>query len=140
MIQTIEISNLKELQNAARSFIKMAGGKRKFAFYGPMGSGKTTFIKAICRELGATGLVTSPTFSLVNEYPLENGDLIYHFDLYRINTLGELYDLGYEEYFYSDNYVFIEWAEKAESLLPDPITRVTLNELGNDKRLISVVL
>jgi len=140
MTFTIEINSLKELSQAARNFINLTRGKRKFAFYGPMGSGKTTFIKAVCKELGATGLVTSPTFSLVNEYPLENGEPIYHFDLYRINSIVELYDLGYEEYYYGNNYLFIEWAEKAEALLPDPVTRVTIRETDHNKRLISVVL
>ena len=137
-MNTIEINSLRDLKSAARNFITITRGKRKFAFYGPMGSGKTTLIKAICSELGANSLVTSPTFSLVNEYNLNNGEVLYHFDLYRINSLEELYDLGYEEYFFSDNYVFIEWAEKAESLLPDPITRVTLQELNPDRRLITI--
>jgi tRNA threonylcarbamoyladenosine biosynthesis protein TsaE len=139
-MKTLEINSLKELQQAARSFIELTRGKRKFAFYGPMGSGKTTLIKAICKELGASSLVTSPTFSLVNEYTLGNGEVLYHFDLYRINNIEELYDLGYEEYFYGDNYVFIEWAEKAESLLPDPVTRVIMQEVTPDKRLLSVDL
>lgn len=138
MTHTIEIPSLIELDTAARKFTEVTKGRRKFAFYGSMGSGKTTLIKAICKQLGATGLVTSPTFSLVNEYPLSNGEVIYHFDLYRINTIGELFDLGYEEYFYSDSYIFIEWAENAESLLPDPITRVTVQELNDDKRLITI--
>jgi tRNA threonylcarbamoyladenosine biosynthesis protein TsaE len=137
---TIEMNSLKDLKKAAKIFLSVTGGKRKFAFYGPMGSGKTTLIKAICKELGASGLVTSPTFSLVNEYSTENGELLYHFDLYRIERMEELYDLGYEEYFYSSHYVFIEWAEKAEALLPQPITRVTLQETGPDMRLITVVL
>lgn len=136
----IEINSLKELDSAARKFIAITTGSRKFAFYGPMGSGKTTFIKAICSNLGANGLVTSPTFSLVNEYPLESGEVIYHFDLYRINSLGELYDLGYEEYFYSDNYVFIEWAEKAETLLPTPVIKVSMHEIDPDKRLVTIEL
>jgi len=139
-MDTIWINTLKDLQKAARTFIELTSGKRKFAFYGHMGSGKTTFIKAICQELGANGLVTSPTFSLVNEYPMKNGELIYHFDLYRINNPDELFDLGYEEYFYSNSYVFIEWAEKAEYLLPDPVTRVTVQELDKEKRLVTVVL
>jgi tRNA threonylcarbamoyladenosine biosynthesis protein TsaE len=139
-MQSIEINSLKNLNNAAIRFIEMTSGKRKFAFYGPMGSGKTTLIKAICFGLGATGLVTSPTFSLVNEYPMETGEVIYHFDLYRINDMGELYDLGYEEYFFSDSYVFIEWAEIAESLLPDNITRVTMKTITHNKRLVTVEL
>jgi tRNA threonylcarbamoyladenosine biosynthesis protein TsaE len=137
-MKTIEIESLKQLHSAAREFTRLTSGTRKFAFYGPMGSGKTTFIKAICKELGATGLVTSPTFSLVNEYPAQSGEIIYHFDLYRINNVGELYDLGYEEYFYSDKYVFIEWAEKAESLLPDPVTRVHMTEINAGSRRVTI--
>jgi tRNA threonylcarbamoyladenosine biosynthesis protein TsaE len=137
---TIEINSIKDLAGAARKFIEVTKGKRKFAFYGPMGSGKTTLIKQICHELGASSLVTSPTFSLVNEYNMPNGEVIYHFDLYRINQIEELYDLGYEEYFYGDQYIFIEWAEKAENLLPDQITRVTLEETGPKKRLMYIEL
>jgi len=139
-MRTIEINSLKELQAAAQEFVTITRGHKKFAFYGPMGSGKTTLIKAICHELGASSLVTSPTFSLVNEYKTESGEMLYHFDLYRINDVVELYDLGYEEYFYSESYVFIEWAEKAEALLPDPVTKITLEETGTGKRLITIRL
>jgi tRNA threonylcarbamoyladenosine biosynthesis protein TsaE len=137
-MQIIEINSLKELEQAAEKFIEISSGRRKFAFYGAMGSGKTTFIKAVCKKLGASGLVTSPTFSLVNEYPAGTGEIIYHFDLYRINSMGELYDLGYEEYFYGDNYVFIEWAEKAESLLPDNTIKVNMQEVASGKRLVLI--
>jgi len=137
---TIEINSLKELHAAAEEFVASTRGHKKFAFYGPMGSGKTTLIKAICHVLGASGLVTSPTFSLVNEYKTDNGDLLYHFDLYRINDAEELFDLGYEEYFYSDGYVFIEWAEKAEALLPDPVINITMTETGPGRRLITIGL
>ncbi len=136
----IEISHLKNIQQAAREFISQTGGQKKFAFYGEMGSGKTTFIRAICQELGAESLVTSPTFSLVNEYTLTNGEPLYHFDLYRINSIGELFDMGYEEYFFGDSYVFIEWAEKAESLLPDKVVKVTLTEKTHNQRLVSIAL
>lgn len=137
---TIEMNSLKELPGAARKFIEATRGRKKFAFYGPMGSGKTTLIKQICHELGASSLVTSPTFSLVNEYVMPEGELVYHFDLYRINRIEELYDLGYEEYFYDNNYIFIEWAEKAENLLPEEITKVTLQEINPSRRLISIEL
>jgi tRNA threonylcarbamoyladenosine biosynthesis protein TsaE len=139
-MRTIEIHSLKDLHRAALEFITITTGQKKYAFYGPMGSGKTTFIKAVCKELGATSLVTSPTFSLVNEYTMKNGELLYHFDLYRINNIEELYDLGYEDYFYGENYVFIEWPEKAVTLLPDPIVSVTLEVLSTNSRLITVAL
>jgi tRNA threonylcarbamoyladenosine biosynthesis protein TsaE len=139
-MKTIEVNSLEDLTLAAQQFVMMTQGYRKFAFYGPMGSGKTTFIKAICKELGATSLVTSPTFSLVNEYNTNNETVLYHFDLYRINSIEELYDLGYEEYFYGDQYVFIEWAEKAEGLLPDPVVRITLQEISPQKRIISLAV
>jgi tRNA threonylcarbamoyladenosine biosynthesis protein TsaE len=139
-MKTIEINSLKEINSVARAFISATKGCRKFAFYGPMGSGKTTLIKAICEELGVTGLVTSPSFALVNEYTTNNGEILYHFDLYRINSTNELFDLGYEEYFYGDQYVFIEWAEKAEELLPDSITRVMIEKINPDRRLIRIAL
>lgn len=134
----IEINSLNDLDRAAKEFIDVTPGLRKFAFYGPMGSGKTTLIKAICRKLGATGVVTSPTFSLINEYPMENGGMIYHFDLYRIDDPAELFDIGFEEYIYSENYVFIEWADKAGSFLPDGAVSVTLQETGMGSRLVTI--
>jgi len=139
-MKKIEINSLKGIQSAAQSFVSITRGYRKFAFYGPMGSGKTTLIKAICRELGATDVVTSPTFALVNEYKAGNGEILYHFDLYRINTIDELFDLGYEEYFYSNHYVFIEWAEKAEALLPDSYIKITLEEINPSKRNMHIDL
>jgi tRNA threonylcarbamoyladenosine biosynthesis protein TsaE len=139
-MKSIEINSLQELEIAAHNFVMISKGYKKFAFYGPMGSGKTTFIKAICKELGATDNVTSPTFSLVNEYLTGNGEILYHFDLYRIKNMDELFDLGYEEYFYSDHYVFIEWAEKAEELLPDSCLKITLEEITPSKRMVHIAL
>jgi len=139
-MKTIEINSLNEINAAARSFISMTRGSKKFAFYGPMGSGKTTLIKAICQELGAAGVVTSPTFALVNEYSTSFGEVLFHFDLYRINSTDELFDLGYEEYFYGNSYLFIEWAEKAEALLPDSFIRVTVEEISAHKRLIRIAV
>ena len=139
-MKTIAISNLHELNRAATDFVEITKGYNKFAFYGSMGSGKTTFIKAVCRKLGATDAVTSPTFALVNEYRTSEGEVIYHFDLYRINTIDELYDLGYEEYFFGDAGVFIEWAEKAESLLPGDCIKVTMEETSETSRLVHIAL
>jgi len=102
----------------ATQIINAYPGSRVFALYGVMGAGKTTLIKAFCKVLGVGEVVVSPTFSLINEYRAENGLAVYHFDFYRIRSLTEAYDMGYEEYFYSGNYCFIEWPEKIEELLP----------------------
>ncbi len=139
-MQTIEINSLDQLERAAKQFISVVKDSRTFAFYGPMGSGKTTLIKAICKELGATDVVTSPTFALVNEYRTKNGEMLYHLDLYRINSPEELFDLGYEEYFYSNHYIFIEWPEKAEALLPDTTIKVILQETAENSRLVQVAI
>jgi tRNA threonylcarbamoyladenosine biosynthesis protein TsaE len=139
-MQTIAINTLDELGTAAKNFISLVKGSRIFAFYGPVGSGKTTLIKAICRELGAVDVVTSPTFALVNEYSTRSGEMLYHLDLYRINSIEELFDLGYEEYFYSNNIIFIEWPEKAEVLLPESTIKVTLEEISANARLVRIAL
>ena len=139
-METIVIASLHELTAAAKKFISITRDYKKFAFFGAMGSGKTTLIKEICKQLGATDTVTSPTFSLVNEYRAPDGSIMFHFDLYRINSVEELFDLGYEEYFYSDSYLFIEWAEKAESLIPDRCLKVYLEETGSTARQVRISL
>jgi tRNA threonylcarbamoyladenosine biosynthesis protein TsaE len=139
-MRTFEIKSLEQLESAAKTFLSLVQGSRTFAFYGPMGSGKTTLIKAICKELGATDVVNSPTFALINEYRTIHGEILYHLDLYRINSIEELFDLGYEEYFYSNHFIFIEWPEKAEALLPDFTIKVTLEETGVSSRLVSIVI
>ncbi|HEX7410529.1 MAG TPA: tRNA (adenosine(37)-N6)-threonylcarbamoyltransferase complex ATPase subunit type 1 TsaE, partial [Bacteroidales bacterium] len=109
-----------------------------FAMYGRMGAGKTTFIKAICRRLGVTDIVNSPTFSIVNEYRTTHGESIYHFDFYRLKHTAELLDIGYEDYFFSDSYCLLEWPEKIEELLPAGCIRVNIEEDEYDKsRIIS---
>jgi len=137
-MKEIEISSLQELDSAARKFIDEVGGHKKFAFHGTMGAGKTTFIKALCKLLGATDVVTSPTFALVNEYNTENGETLYHFDLYRINSVDELFDLGYEDYFFSDSYIFVEWAEKAEALMPDMFKQVFIEVVNSGSRRVRI--
>ncbi|MBN1790127.1 MAG: tRNA (adenosine(37)-N6)-threonylcarbamoyltransferase complex ATPase subunit type 1 TsaE [Bacteroidales bacterium] len=137
-MQTFKISSPDQMAEAAKTFLFIVQGFRTFAFYGPMGSGKTTLIKAICGELGATDVVTSPTFALVNEYHTRQGEILYHLDLYRINSISELYDFGYEEYFYNNHYIFIEWADKAEALLPDDTVKVILTETGVNSRLVQI--
>lgn len=123
----ITINTLSELASSARQLINSFGDRKVIAFYGEMGAGKTTLIKAICEELGVRETISSPTFSLVNEYLSGSGTKIYHFDFYRINNISEAYDMGYEEYFYSDAYCFIEWPEKLEDLLPDSVLKVSIS-------------
>ena len=125
----ITVKSLDSIQEAAKQFVSAIGTHRVFAFYGKMGAGKTTFIKAVCRELGVTDVITSPTFALINEYTDGKGNPIYHFDYYRIKKLEEVYDMGYEDYFYSGNLCLIEWPELIESLLPDDAVRVHLDVL-----------
>lgn len=133
----IEINNLENIRKAARQFIDAMGTDQVFAFYGSMGAGKTTFIKAICEEMGVEDVVTSPTFAIVNEYTTDKGRRICHFDFYRIKKLEEVYDMGYEDYFYSDALCFIEWPELLEELLPDNAVRVTIKENADGTRTVS---
>lgn len=132
-----KISSLKALDNAAQKLISSFPGQRVFAFYGKMGSGKTTFIQAVCRAIGTGDNVTSPTFAIINQYNTEEGEPIYHFDFYRIKDVEEAFDLGYEDYFYSGNYCLIEWPEKIESLLPHNFVEVRIEVLENEKRVIT---
>ena len=131
----IEIKKQDNLREAARQFIEQMGDSHVFAFYGKMGAGKTTFIKAICEELGVEDVITSPTFAIVNEY--ESPDTtIYHFDFYRIKKLEEVYDMGYEDYFYSGGLCFIEWPELIEELLPEDAVRIIIEEQPNGSRVV----
>ncbi len=139
-MKILYIPSLNELTETAREFINATKEFRRFAFYGKMGSGKTTLITSICNELGATDLVSSPSFALINEYQTYSGDTIYHFDLYRIRNLEELYDIGYEDYFYSDAMLFIEWPELAEEILPPDICRVHVEEIENSARKVTLFI
>ncbi len=130
----IRIENLDNIRAAAREFIQHMGETRVFAFYGKMGAGKTTFVKAICEELGVEDVITSPTFAIINEY--EGEETIYHFDFYRIKKLEEVYDMGYEDYFYSGALCFIEWPELIEEILPDDAVRVSIIEQQDGSRLV----
>lgn len=135
----IKIQSLEQIHEAAREFISAMGDNTVFALYGKMGAGKTTFVKALCEELGVSDVITSPTFAIVNEYRSdENGELIYHFDLYRIKKLSEVYDMGYEDYFYSGALCFIEWPELVEELLPGDAVKVTIEELEDGTRKIVI--
>lgn len=129
---------MEDIDGAARTFAANMGDSRVFAFYGSMGAGKTTFIKALCRHMGVDDVITSPTFSIVNEYHRAGGSgIIYHFDFYRIKRLDEVYDMGYEEYFYSGYPCFIEWPELIEDLLPEDAVKVTIGETEGGARTVS---
>ncbi len=128
------IPSLEEYSQAAKSFLERVGDIPVIAFSGELGAGKTTFIQGLCKVLGITVEVNSPTFSLVNQYFTPEGSTIYHFDLYRIEDPGELYDMGYEEYFYSGNRCFIEWPEKATDLIPEDALWVKIEVLDNKTR------
>lgn len=132
----IRINNISEINKAAKEFIANIGNNYVFAFYGKMGAGKTTFIKAVCEELEVTDIITSPTFAIVNEYHSEKVGNIYHFDFYRIKKLEEVYDMGYEDYFYSQSLCFIEWPELVEDLLPENVIKVTIEENEDGSRII----
>ena len=154
---SIKIQDIDHIREAAREFIGHIGDHRVFAFYGKMGAGKTTFVKAICEELGVDDVITSPTFAIINEYQvlgdgcwmIDNGNnqhqtptthhpkTIYHFDFYRIKKLEEVYDMGYEDYFYSGALCFIEWPELIEEILPDDAVRVSIDEQEDGSRVVS---
>ena len=134
----IKIQSLEEISSAARQFVESIGERRIFAFYGSMGAGKTTFIKAICEELRVEDVITSPTFAIVNEYTTGTGKPLYHFDFYRIKKLDEFYDMGGEDYFGSGNLCFIEWPELIEDVLPEEAVIVSIKEVDNGSRLVSV--
>lgn len=129
----LKIESLDKINETAVEFIRAMGDNTVFAFVGGMGAGKTTFIKAICENLGVEDVINSPTFSIVNEYRSDSGKLIYHFDFYRINKIEEVYDFGYEDYFYSGSLCFIEWPELIEPILPkDTVTvNITVNDDGS---------
>ena len=131
------IDNSESIREAARQFVAATGENTVFAFYGKMGAGKTTFIKAVCEELGVEDVITSPTFAIVNEYRSDTtGELIYHFDFYRIKKIEEVYDMGYEDYFYSGALCFIEWPELIEELLPEEAVKVTIEENAEGSRIV----
>ena len=136
---TIKIKGLEDYPVAAREFIGQMQGARIFAFYGKMGSGKTTLIKSICEELGVEDSINSPTFAIVNEYEDREHRTIFHFDFYRIKSLEEVYNMGYEEYVYSDAICFMEWPELIEELLPEETTKVYIEENGQGEREVRIL-
>lgn len=134
----IKIKSLDCIKEAAQQFIDNMGKGNVFAFYGKMGAGKTTFIKAVCECLDVEDVITSPTFAIVNEYYSNKlQDSIYHFDFYRIKKLEEVYDMGYEDYFYSHRLCFLEWPELVEELLPKDAVKVTIAEQEDGSRLVT---
>jgi tRNA threonylcarbamoyladenosine biosynthesis protein TsaE len=134
----IVIKDKKHLADAAEKFLKHFGEKRIFAFYGSMGAGKTTIIKAICKALGAIDLVSSPTFTLVNEYRTSRGETLYHIDFYRIRKQEEVFDFGIEEYLTGDSYCFMEWPELIEDMLPDTTINVRISVDENEQRVLLI--
>ncbi|MGL5227983.1 MAG: tRNA (adenosine(37)-N6)-threonylcarbamoyltransferase complex ATPase subunit type 1 TsaE [Bacteroidales bacterium] len=133
----LKINNLETIHDTAREFIREMGDSTVFAFHGEMGAGKTTFIKALCEVLGVEDVINSPTFAIINEYRSDlTGELIYHFDFYRINKIEEAYDFGYEDYFFSGSLCFIEWPEKVEELLPGDVVDVYIAENEDGTRSI----
>ena len=133
----IEISTLHNIHSAAQAFLEATDVNRVFAFYGKMGAGKTTFIKALCEELGVEDAVNSPTFAIVNEYYSTRLDgPIFHFDFYRIKRIEEAFDIGTDDYFYSGAPCFIQWPELIEDILPEEAVRVSIEEQPDGTRTI----
>ena len=133
----IRIESLKELGDAARLFLDGIGESRVIAFYGAMGAGKTTFIKALCDVLGVEDDVNSPTFNIINEYRTDNGDAVYHFDFYRIEKVSEAMDIGFEEYVYSGDLCLIEWPQNIEQILPVDTLKVQISVLDDGCRVVT---
>ena len=138
MSMEIRIKSIEEIAVAAKEFVAAMGERKVFALYGKMGAGKTTFIKAVCEELGVEDVINSPTFAIVNEYVDGQGEPVYHFDFYRIKNLQEVMDLGYEDYVYSGHVCFMEWPELIENLLPDDAVKVTIEEEIDGGRVLVV--
>ena len=130
----ISCNSESDLPWIADKLINSNPDSRVFAFYGKIGAGKTTFIKVICKQLGAVDIVQSPSFVLINEYKTGKDESLFHFDFYRIRKLDEIYDIGYEDYIYSGSYCFIEWPEMMEKLLPEDVIKVNIS--GDSTRLI----
>ena len=134
----LTIHSIEDITPAAQEFIAAMDDNTVFAFYGKMGAGKTTFIKAVCQALGVTDVINSPTFAIVNEYLDGQGSPIYHFDFYRIKRQQEVLDIGYEDYIYSGCVCFMEWPELIEDLLPADAVRVTITQQEDGTRVIEM--
>ncbi len=138
-MSTFTIDSLENIDQVARRFINRYKDHRIMAFYGDMGVGKTTFIKALCKAMNIEDEANSPSFAIVNEYHSKDDEIIiYHFDFYRLKSIEEALDIGYEEYIYSGNYCFMEWPEKIEPILPDERLDIFIKENENGTRSIDV--
>lgn len=133
----IRINHIGDLAEAARQFVAVMGERKVFAFYGRMGAGKTTFIKAVCEAMGVEDVINSPTFAIVNEYMDGHGQPVYHFDFYRLKRAAEAYDIGFDDYVYSGNVCLMEWPEVVEELLPDDVVRVKIEEQDDGSRTLT---
>lgn len=134
----IFIKDKRHLPSAAKKILQATSGKRLLAFYGSMGAGKTTIIKAVCKILGAGDIVSSPTFTLVNEYRTFSGEAIYHIDFYRIRRTEEVFDFGIEEYFSSGSYCFMEWPELIQEILPPETVNIKISVDKENQRIIDI--
>lgn len=121
-----DCSDIFDLKEASQLLLKKHSNSKVFAFDGEMGAGKTTFIKSICEQIGVIDVVNSPTFAIVNVYTARDNQEVFHLDLYRLKTIEEFFDIGYEDYFYSGAYCFVEWPEKVEEYLPDDVVRIKI--------------
>ncbi len=137
-MKNIVIKGLDTIE-AAKEFLQEIGDNKIIALYGSMGAGKTTFVTALCRVLGVEDVVNSPTFTIVNEYQTEEGEPVFHFDFYRIKSLREVEDLGFEEYVYSDCLCLMEWPEMIEEMLPEETVKVSISEQEDGTRLIKFI-
>ncbi|MEI8202667.1 MAG: tRNA (adenosine(37)-N6)-threonylcarbamoyltransferase complex ATPase subunit type 1 TsaE [Bacteroidota bacterium] len=137
-MNSFNCKNIDEIDGIVRNIFNTYPHERVFAFYGKMGSGKTTFIKKMCEQLGVECNTSSPTFAIINDYPKVDRGSVYHFDFYRIKNQMDALDIGFEEYLYSGNYCLIEWSEKIENLLPDNHIRIDIDVTENEQRIISL--
>ena len=138
MDQTFTILSAENINKIAHDFLPLLKQHKIVAFYGGMGVGKTTFIKGLCRAMGVSEPITSPSYALVNEYEGKEGETIFHFDFYRLKNVTEVFDMGYEDYFFSDNYCLIEWPEKVSEVLPDDRLDVHMTENEDGSRTMKV--
>lgn len=139
-MKTIQLKSINDIAQAAHEFVAQMGDETVYAFYGEMGAGKTTFINALCKELGVEDDTTnSPSFSIINEYRSDTtAELIYHFDLYRLESLEEAFDIGVEDYFDSGALCFLEWPERVADILPNDTVKVTITVNDDDTRTITI--